>query len=126
MRPDALFSRNKSGVPRAPFLHEIVSTKGTFGVSHAQAPTETRPCHSEILGGVHEDLTALYKKWEALPVPHDSVVNQTDHAWAFGAPDVVPLFANVANQHKQHVEAFNYSQEQEIVAVDSFEGIYCC
>lgn len=67
---------------------------GAWGVSHARAPTESRPGHVALLGGFYEDPSAITKGWSANPVEFDHLVNQSNNAWAWGAPSVVPLFAD--------------------------------
>lgn len=94
-RADAVF-----GGFRAPHVRER-ARRGAWGVSHARAPTESRPGHVALLGGFYEDPSAITKGWSANPVEFDHLLNQSDNAWAWGAPSVVPLFGNGVRQVRQ-------------------------
>ena len=97
LRADRLFElENRNGgitevptgemAPRAPFLHQVAREIGSWGVSHARPPTESRPGHVALLAGFWEDPSAITKGWQANAVEFDHLLNQYSAAWAIGAP----------------------------------------
>ncbi|KAI0327602.1 alkaline phosphatase-like protein [Cubamyces sp. BRFM 1775] len=114
LRADLLFAPNSfkkavAGAPRvvAPHLRSIVENRGAFGVSHARIPTESRHGHIAIIGGVHEDVSDITKGWAATPTNFDSVFNQSAATFAFGAPDILPIFS-----HRGKVDMWSYAEIQ--------------
>ncbi|KAG1817744.1 hypothetical protein EV424DRAFT_1472814 [Suillus variegatus] len=85
----------------APYLRDIIQTRGAFGLSHTRVPTESRPGHG----------------WKTNPVHFDSIFNQSSHTFSFGSPDILPMFAQGATPGK--VDTWSYDEEDEDFTKDA-------
>ncbi|KAG6609655.1 GPI ethanolamine phosphate transferase 1 [Phytophthora cinnamomi] len=102
---------------RAPFLGNVMRHRGSWGVSHNHAPTESRPCHVALTAGMYEDPHAVTKSWKQHPVPFDSVFNQSNSAFIYGNKDVAPMLARHAPQATE--EHYTAREEVDMVREDT-------
>ncbi|KAL3813766.1 hypothetical protein ACJIZ3_015034 [Penstemon smallii] len=115
LRADKFFEPDSDGNFRAPFLRSVIKDWGRWGVSHARPPTESRPGHVAIIAGFYEDPSAVTKGWKANPVEFDSVFNRSRHTFAYGSPDIIPIFCGAL----QHSTWNSYPHEYEDFATDA-------
>ncbi|XP_019161667.1 PREDICTED: GPI ethanolamine phosphate transferase 1 isoform X1 [Ipomoea nil] len=115
LRADKFFEPDSEGNYRAPFLRSVIKEQGRWGVSHARPPTESRPGHVAIIAGFYEDPSAVTKGWKANPVEFDSVFNRSRHTFAFGSPDIIPIFCGAL----PHSTWNSYPHDYEDFATDA-------
>ena len=110
LKADTVFSLDSEGQSPAPFLRDVIQQRGRWGVSHTHVPTESRPGHVALIAGLYEDVSAVTRGWSENPVQFDSVFNRSQHTWAWGSPDILPMFAKGA---VGQVKTFTYDSSWE-------------
>jgi len=94
-----------------PYLKTKVFNEGTWGISHTRVPTETRPCHLAMLGGVYEDPSAVTKQWRMSDFNFDTVFNESSYSLGFGAPDIIGILQRSISSEKFESYYFNNKLE---------------
>ncbi|KAI6654690.1 hypothetical protein LOD99_2569 [Oopsacas minuta] len=103
LRADLFFSRNETNHLYSPFLHNIIQTQGSWGVSHTRVPTETRPGHVALIAGFYEDVSAVTRGWQDNPVEFDSLFNRSRRTFSWGSAEVLLMFAKGTSIAKVNV-----------------------
>lgn len=116
LRADKLFENPHL----APFLHEKAQLSGRWGISHTRVPTESRPGHVALIAGLYEDVSAVTTGWTLNPVNFDSVFNQSRKTWAWGSPDILPMFREGATD-KDKIVCHMYDPDEEDFSKESYQ-----
>lgn len=102
---------------RTKFLKSILLQKGMIGISHTHVPTESRPGHVALIAGVYEDPSSIFKGWKENSVEFDSVFNRSSKTYAWGSPDIVPMFSKGATPGRVVTDV--YGSDSEVFSVSA-------
>ena len=97
--------------------------RGALGLSHTRVPTESRPGHVALLAGLYEDPSAITAGWSENTVEFDHVLNRSSHSWAWGSPDILPMFARGQAGSQGRVSTESYSKQMENFAAENLSSL---
>lgn len=83
-------------ISKSPFLRNIITKKGAYGVSHTKVPTETKPGFNAICSKHFEDASLALKDLYDEVVTLDSIFNQSKYSWGIGHD--ADMFSDVSKQ----------------------------
>ena len=69
---------------KSPFLRNIVTKRGVYGISHSKVPIETNPCFTTICSGNLEYVSLILKDLSKEEVIFDSIFNKTKYSFGIG------------------------------------------
>ena len=94
VRADTFFESVSSG--KSPFLRNIVTKRGVYGISHTKAPTESKPGFNAICSGHFEYASLALKDIYHINFILDSIFNQSKFSLGIGVDSC--MFKTVAKQ----------------------------
>lgn len=97
-RLDTTFTITNRKMPLSPFLRSKAAIEGSYGISHASLPTESKIDITSIISGSYMDLPDLFNIYFKHRAITDNILNTSTYAWSFGNPEIVNMYKDTVSE----------------------------